>query len=712
MPVGATAISQYYGMVVCDFVMQRREDIERLLHPRGVALIGPVDRNAPEGPALAALSARWGDAYHLVDPRGGALGNVPIHQSLADVPGPVELGVLNVGRDSVAAAIEECGQRGLLNVIVTAGGFREMGEAGAAEEQKLVEIAHRHGMRLLGPNANANAFDAMPPPVNPRIRKIGLITQSGHMGRLIFQSSPHGVAFSRWVPTGNEADLEAADFIEYFAYDDDTAVIAGYFEGFRSGAKLRKALAAANAQGKPVVLIKVGRQEAASRMASSHTAHLTGTDAVVDGLFRQYGAIRVDDVDELIETAALHAKLAPLPHGPRVALYGISGGAVALMGELAEASGITVPIVSEETQRRLHEVLPAHIGVSNPIDNGNLYRTGSAEERRRVLPIIAADPSVDLLVCALTGIIPGVSDNFVADIVGFLEVSSKPVVVIWNSWDMESPAYQVLVRSGAPIFRSFRNCFQSLHGYFEYQQRLEGVGARPPYEPPPAGPEAPHATRTLEAGESAALLRRFGVPIPEERMASSAAEATDAVEIIGYPVVLKAPVAGFPHKSDVGLVRTGLASAGEVRAAFESLRARVRELVPDAAAQPIMVQRQVAPGTEVIIGITRDATLGPAILVGLGGIFTEVLRDVSVRPLPITEFDAGEMIHELKGFLLLEGVRGTPKADLQALTETILAVARLAADPDTRVVELDLNPVIAGPAGCVAVDSLIVVASA
>jgi acetate---CoA ligase (ADP-forming) len=697
-------------MIVPKLVVQRREDIERLFHPRGVAIIGPVDASSP-GPTLAALSARWGNGYHLVDPQGGALGAVPIYKRLADIPDPVELGVLNVSGKAVAAAIEECGQRGLLNVIVTAGGFREMGEAGAAEEQRLVDIAHRYGMRLLGPNANANAFDALPPPVNPRISKIGLITQSGHMGRLIFQSSPHGVAFSRWVPTGNEADLEAADFIEYFAYDEDTAVIAGYFEGFRSGAKLRKALAAANAQGKPVVVIKVGRREAASRMASSHTAHLTGSDGVVNGLFRQYGAIRVDDVDELIETAALHAKIAPPPQGSRVALYGISGGAVALMGELAEAAGITVPIVSEETQRRLHEILPAHIGVSNPIDNGNLYRTGSEDERRKVFPIIAADPSVDVLVCALTGIIPGISDNFVGDIVGFLEVSKKPIVVIWNSWDMESPAYEVLVKSGAPIFRSFRNCFQALHGYFEYQRRFEAVRARPAYEPPSAASAPVTSTRALVAGESLAMLRRYGVPVPEERMVDSAKEASAAARDMGYPVVLKAPLAGFPHKSDVGLVRNGLTSAEEVRVAFDSLRGRVLELAPEAKAQPIMVQRQVASGVEIIIGITRDATLGEAILVGLGGIFTEVLRDVSVRPLPITEFDAGEMIRELKGSALLDGVRGTPKADSHALMETIQAVARLAADPANRVVELDLNPVIAGAAGCVAVDSLIVVAS-
>jgi acyl-CoA synthetase (NDP forming) len=688
--------------------MPRRDDIDRLFHPRGVALIGPVDRSAAPDSVLAALGTRWGSSFYLVDARGGELGGMRIFERLEDIPGPLELGVLNVDRDSVSAAIDECGRRGLLNVIVTAGGFGELGEAGAAEEARLVADAQRYGMRMLGPNANANAFDAMPAPVNPRIRKIGLITQSGHMGRLIFQSSPHGVAFSRWVPTGNEADLEAADFIEYFAYDDDTAVIAGYFEGFRSGAKLRRALAAANNQGKPVVMIKVGRHEAASRMASSHTAHLTGSDEVIDGLFKQYGAIRVADIDELIETAALHAKLTPVPKGPRAALYGISGGAVALMGELAEAAGITVPILSAETQSRLHEVLPAHLGVSNPVDNGNLYRTGSEEERRKVFRLIAADPAVDVLVCALTGVIPGLTEKFAGDLVDFLERGAKPLVVIWNSWDMESPAYQVLVKSGAPIFRSFRNCFQSLYGYFEYHRRIGLVRSRPQYDLPDAPSATSDSGRTLDPAEAADLLQRYGVTVAPESTAGSPTEAVAAAGLIGYPVVMKIPLEGFPHKSDVGLVLTGLKSAEGVREGFSRLLARAAELAPGIEVG-VMVQRQVAAGTEIIVGITRDATVGPAILVGLGGIFTEVLRDVSVRPLPITEGDAAEMIRELRGFALLDGVRGTPRADLKALAETIMAVARLATDPANRVIELDLNPVIAGPSGCTAVDSLVVI---
>jgi acyl-CoA synthetase (NDP forming) len=692
--------------------MQIRSDIESLFHPRGVALIGPVDRKADPRAVLALPAKRWGTRYHFVDPAGGTIGEVRIHERVGDVPDPMDLAVLTVGKDAILETVGACGARSIRNLIVSTSGFGEMGPEGAALEARLVDAARRYGMRVLGPNAQANMFDAMDPPVHPRIGKIALVTQSGHMGRVIFQASPHGVAFSRWVPTGNEADLEASDFIEYFAYDEDTAVIAGYFEGFRDGAKLRRALRAAAAQGKPVVVIKVGRQQAASRMASTHSAHLTGVDAVIDGLFRQYGVIRVDDVDELIETAALHAKIAPAPKGERVALYGISGGAVALMAEQAEGQGVTVPVLSDETQRLLHEVLPAHLGVSNPVDNGNLYRGGTPERRRRVFELMAADPSIDVLVCALTGVIPGLTDDFAADILDFMRASDTPVVVTWNTWDLSSPAYAALVASGVPIFRSFRGCFRALASYFERGRRAAVISGRAPYEPAHEPRDETLALRTLDHAESSALLGRHGIPLARERLVTTEEDCAAAAEALGFPVVMKALIRDVPHKTDAGLVRIGVGSVTDAVAALAELVTRSRDLAPDSSGTRFLVQEQVPPGVEVIVGVIRDPTFGAAVVVGLGGVLTEVLKDVSVRPLPITTADAEEMLRDLRGFPVLLGVRGAPPVDLDALVRVILSVAELAEDPGLDVVELDLNPVIAGPRGAVAVDSLIVAAGA
>jgi acyl-CoA synthetase (NDP forming) len=620
--------------------------LERLFHPRGIATIGPGDR-------------------------------------IGDAPAPVDVAVIGVAGDAVLAAVAECGEAGVPFVIVTA--------SEVPDERALLAAVRRHGMRMLGPNGSRNIYEAMPEAPGPGSRKIALITQSGHMGRLISQSAPHGVAFSRWVPAGNEVDLEAADFIAYFAEDPETAVIAGYFEGFRDGGKLRRALHLAYANGKPVVLIKVGRNRAASRMAETHSAHLTGSDEVADGLFRQYGVVRVEDVDELIETAAMYAKIAPAGGEGRVALYGYAGGAVALMSEIAEGRGVAVPVLSPETQRGLHEVLPPQIGVSNPVDSGNLYREGTPEARRRVFDLIGADPAVDVLVCASTGVIRGITDDFIDDVLAFASTGVKPVVVVWSSWETRTPAYDRLIASGLPVFRSSRGCFQALHGLFERRRRAAVIADRAP----PQAPVRPRAgtTRVLSPLEAAALLDRFGIPRVEERVVESAAAARSAARDLGFPVVLKAHAPGIAHKSDAGLVRVRLDSEEAVVAAYAELAPR---------AELVVVQRQ-AEGAEMIVGVTGDPTLGPAVLVGLGGVFTEVLDDVSVRPVPLTSADAAEMVRELRGWRLLTGERGRPHADVAALESTILAVARLASE----VRSLDLNPVMVGARGAVAVDWLI-----
>jgi acetate---CoA ligase (ADP-forming) len=625
--------------------------LERLFHPRGIARLGPGDH-------------------------------------VRDVPPPVDVAVIGVTGDAVLAAIEECGEAGVPFVIVTA--------SAVPEERELLAAVRRHGMRMLGPNGSTNIYEAMPVAPGPALRKVALITQSGHMGRLISQAAPHGVAFSRWVPTGNEADLEAADFIQHFAEDPETAVIAGYVEGFRDGGKLRRALHTAFARGKPVVLIKVGRNQAASRMAETHSAHLTGSDEVIDGLFRQYGVVRVEDVDELIETAAMYAKIAPVGGSGRVALYGYAGGAVALMSEIAEGRGVTVPVLSDATQRGLHEVLPPDVGVSNPVDSGNLYREGTPEGRRRVFDLIGADPAVDVLVCASTGVIRGVTDDFISDVLAFAASGSKPVVVVWSSWETRTPAYDRLLESGLPVFRSSRGCFQALHGLFERRRRAAVIADRAVPSVPAAVRVPEAATRMLASTEAAALLERFAIPLVEERAVESAAAAGAAARALGFPVVLKASAPGVAHKSEAGLVRVGLGSERAVAEAWG-------ELAGPAAA--VVVQRQVE-GVELILGVTTDATLGPAVLVGLGGVFAEILDDVSVRPVPLTAADAAEMIRDLRGCPLLTGARGRPPADVAAVESVILALARLAEEaPGIR--SIDLNPVLAGERGAVAVDWLV-----
>ena len=254
-------------------MVQQRSDLEEFFHPRAVAIVGSVNRRARPEQLRAAYSERWGDRWFLVNARGGQVGDIPVYRHVTDIPCEVTLAVINVGTALVAGALEECGKHGVRYAIVFSAGFSEVGPEGAARERELGELARRYGMRVFGPNTNTNAFEVLPEPVHRRGGRIGLVTQSGHQGRPLVQATELGVAFSRWVPTGNELDLEAADFLEYFAYDDDTAVIAGYFEGFRHPDSLRRALEAANARGKPVVALKMGSTRAGTRMAACHTGH-------------------------------------------------------------------------------------------------------------------------------------------------------------------------------------------------------------------------------------------------------------------------------------------------------------------------------------------------------------------------------------------------------------------------------------------------------
>jgi acetate---CoA ligase (ADP-forming) len=692
----------------------RRSDLEEFFHPEGVAIVGSVDLGLPPERVRRLHSERWGDNWYLVNTKGGQVGDIPVYGRVTDIPGKVTLAVINVGTGLVAGVVDECGRHGVRYVIIFTAGFQEVGPEGAALEREVGEVAARYGIRVFGPNTNTNAFEHLPDPPHLRGGRIGLITQSGHQGRPLVQGAEFGAAFSRWIPTGNELDLEAADFIEYFAADPQTSVIAGYFEGFRDSQKLRRALGAANEARKPVVALKIGETEAGARTAVSHTGHLAGSDAVVSGLFHQHGVVRVRDLDELLETAALFAKLPP-GVGTRCGLYSISGGSGTLMAEVAELHGIEVPPLARSTQEALRALIEPYLTVANPVDNGAQFLLSAPiEDRRRVFELIVSDPSVDVLVVGLTGALGRLTDRFAEDLVTFADDLDKPVVVTWNSFKTDEKGFRLVVESGLPLFRSFRGCFGALSAFASYSRasrtfrRRRSLARRAPAEA--AGVLAEAGSGPLGADASRRLLEAFGVPLAAEGIAHSAAEAADIASTIGFPVVMKVACADFPHRSDSGLVELGVASPSATRTTYAELIETAGRLRRGAVIEGIQVQRQLPVGTEMIVGITRDPVLGPAVLVGTGGVFAEVLSDVAVRPLPLDRRDVNEMIQGLKGYELLRGARGRPKADLGALADIVMAVARVAASCGDRIEELDLNPVMVDQQGAYAVDRLLVVA--
>ena len=683
---------------------QVRADLEQFFHPDGVAILGRVDRDADPDTLLAEQRTRYGtDRVYFVNPKGGSIGPVTIYETAVDIPDPVELAIISVPARFCVDALDECGQKGIPYALIFTAGFSEVGPEGARLEEQLGAVAQQHGIRVFGPNTNTNAFEPMPEVENLRGGKIGLLTQSGHNGRPVVQNSMFGVAFSRWIPTGNELDLEAADFLEYFAYDDDTDVVAGYFEGFKDPVKLRRGLQAANDNGKPVIALKVGSTDAGARMASSHTGHLAGADAAVDGLFAQHAVTRVRDLDELADTAMLFAKL-PRGTGPALCLYSISGGSGTLMAEIAETAKLPIPALSADTQAALREFIPDYLTVSNPVDNGATVLGRPVEDRLKVLELLSADPAIDIIVIGITGALGAYTDNFGADIREFAPRAPKPIVVTWNSPKTDEPGFADVIASGVPVFRSFRNCFAALKAHSDYQAKATaGFRTRSPIA---VSDTERDAAAELD-GDARTLLEVFGVPLVTEELTSSADDAGAAAERLGFPVVMKIASADFPHKSDLGLVRVGVTDADDAKRVFEELVEQARIADTSATVDGVVVQQQLSGGVEMIVGANHDVVLGPTVLVGTGGVFAEVLEDVAVRPLPLDRDDAREMIGSLRGRALLEGARGQPPCDQDALADVILSVARLCTAAEGRLAELDLNPVVVTPDGATAVDWLV-----
>lgn len=686
-------------------------DIDLFLHPRTVAVIGVSEKPGAPGVSLFDKIRRkvegQGGRVFPVNPKASELYGLTCYPTLAAIPGEIDLGVILIA--DAAAALRQCVAKGCRFVVVFTAGFAETGAEGAAREAELVRIARAGGVRLFGPNTNLNAFETLDDLPGP---KIALLTQSGNQGRPIIQAQELGVAFSHWIPTGNESDLEFADFVEYFAGHAGTAVVAAYVEGFKDAAKLRRAADACARARKPIVLVKVGRSAAGSRMAQAHTGHLAGSDRIVDALCRQYGMVRVEDLDELLETASLFARW-PRPTGGRVCVYGISGGTSALLSDLIGAYGVAMPELAADTQRRLHEILPHYLTVRNPVDNGAaIQRTGKGAA---LLDAIADDPETDVVVTAIAGALPGITDVLARELVALHASGRKPVAVVWASPLTDDDAFRTLVAGRVPLFRSFRGCARGLAAFFGYHafaDRYVSPLARPGATAPAtiAIDGRPGASGALSEADSKRLLAAYGVPITREEVVAGADQAVAAAARIGLPVVAKIASPDIPHKSDAGLVRLGLTTPAAVEQAYRELDARAREHFPAARIDGVLVQEMVPGGIEAIVGVTIDPQLGPVVMFGLGGVLVEVLEDVALRPLPISRADAEAMVAEIRGRKILDGVRGRPAGDVAALVDAIVAVARLAEEHQEVLAELDVNPlVVLEPGrGVKALDALLV----
>ncbi|MER6114339.1 acetate--CoA ligase family protein [Streptomyces sp. NPDC001743] len=688
-------------------------DLDRFFRPASVAVIGASDTEGRPHTGitrqLIAWAERVGARLYPVHPTRESVFGRPCSPSVAALPEQVDLAVLLVG--DPLPVIEELAQAKVKFAVAFASGFAETGAEGAAAQARLAAAVERSGLRLLGPNTNLNAFEEFRDDLDGPA--IALITQSGHQGRPVYTLQELGVRLSHWAPTGNEADLETADFIAYFSQRPEVGAIACYVEGLKDGRSFLLAADRAARAGVPVVAVKVGRTETGARMAASHTGKLTGTDQVVDAAMRQFGVIRVDGLDELQDTAALLAR-ARKPMADGVVVYSISGGTGAHFSDLATGAGLSLPVLSEEKQAELHTWIPAYLNVANPVDNGG-HPVGDWRGRK-IIDAILADPEVGVLICPITGPFPPMSDKLAQDLVDAAEATDKLVCVVWGSPVGTEDAYRttLLGSSRVATFRTFGNCITAVKAYLDHHRFAASY--RSPFDEAPRTPSPSFrkAQALMRPGhqlsEHAAkqLLRAYGIRVPREQLVTSAAAAVRAAGLVGYPVVMKASGARLAHKTELGLVKVGLTSASQVRDAYRELTdiARYEGVELDG----ILVCQMVERGVEMMVGVTQDALFGPTVTVGLGGVLVEVLHDAAVRVPPFGEDQARAMLGELRGRALLEGVRGGLPVDVDALVEVVLRVQRMALELGDDLCELDINPlmVLSRGQGAVALDALAV----
>jgi acetate---CoA ligase (ADP-forming) len=704
----------------------RDVDLDAFLAPKTIALIGASEQSRKPNTAMTRKFDVWarehGATFYPVHPTYETVLGHRVYPSIFDIPGDIDLAIILTGR--AVDTFEEVLARKAKFAVIFAAGFSETGKDGEKLEARLADLVAGGDVRLLGPNTNLNAFEQFRDDLTGP--SIALVTQSGHQGRPVFQGQELGIRLTHWAPTGNEVDLEFADFCRYFADQDEVGVIACYIEGFKDGRTLMLAADHAAKLRKPIVMVKVGRTETGSSMAQSHTGHLTGSDAITDAVFRQLGITRVDGLDELLEVSASFARTQPeaMPAWakkkvePGVCVYAISGGTGAHMADMLAAADLRLPPLARETQKLLHDgLIPAYLRVSNPVDCGG---PPVADARgRQILDAIVADPKTEIIVVPITGAVVAFSEPFTRDLIDVAKTTDKPIFVVWGSPPgTDDTYYKRMLDGGLPVFRTFGNCVKAVRAYVDYwrfSHRYRSAFDTAAVKPLPAAKRARAIIKTAAPGEalsehaSKQLLATYGIKASKDVLVGSEAAAVKAAAGLGYPVVMKVSSPDLLHKSDLGLVRVGVGSAKEVRAAYTELMASARRAGgKQARIEGVLVCEMVSGGVETVVGVSRDPLFGPVVMAGLGGIFVEVLEDVTFRVPPFDEHEARRMLHELAGFRMLEGVRGAKPADIDALVDVIMKVSRLALDLSDEIAELDINPLVVRPRGAVALDALVV----
>src|SRR6266849_6676806 len=697
--------------------------LDTFFSPGSIALIGASrDQEKIPGRLLSMLRKNeFPGKIYPINPNYGDIEGLKCFSSIADVGQPIDLAIVIIPAKAVLGALEQCAAAGVKNAVIISSGFAEEGGDSAAMQDAIAELAKRTGMRISGPNAEgfysevqrvAATFSPTVDvkPNEPRLiatkRRIGIVAQSGGIGFAIYhRARALGIALSYVISAGNESDLGAGEFFEYMVQDASTDVILLFIEGIRDVEKFLAAARRAAEIGKPVIVTKVGRSGAGERGAASHTASMAGWSAAYDAVFAKHGFIVSNDLDEAVTIAAV-LTTNPLPKGDRVAVLTVSGGAGIWGADTVSMQGLQVPELSKSIQAEISALLPSYGATGNPIDvTAQGVHSGGLQ---RSIDLLDVSDEVDAILVVLSLSSDTRMPFKQAALKPVLSAQNKPIV--FYSYTLPSDfARMELAASGAVV----------LSGLTHVGVAMRRMVERAKFRLAPPAEAAALSTRdisahlncpTLSESDSKALLRNAGIGLPDEVLVTEKSKLDNAIARVGFPLVMKIQSPDILHKSEVGGVRVNIATKGEVFLAYEALMESARRHRPDAAIQGVLVGPMAKKGVEIIIGTMQDATFGPMIMVGFGGITTELFRDVIYRPAPISAAEATAMLAELKAAPLLSGFRGAAKADIAALSKLIAQVSLLAADFRNQISEIEINPVLVHPEGqgVTVVDALVV----
>ncbi|MCL4465354.1 MAG: acetate--CoA ligase family protein [Chloroflexi bacterium] len=708
----------------------QRESLRAILEPQSVAIVGASDDFSKINgrPLKYLLEFKYGGRILPINPKYGEIAGLRCYPNLEVIDCDIDLAIVAVPAKAVSDVLESCAKRGVKSAVVFSSGFAEMGEEGKAAQERIGVLARESGLLVCGPNSLgiANLTSGMTASFSQTLERkpasgpIGFITQSGAFGTFLFgMALESGLTFKYFISSGNEADLEFADYVDYVLDDPEVRVIAGYVEGLKNGGKLKEVARKAASLGKPIVLIKVGRSSAGTRAARSHTGSMTGTDAVYSAAFEELGIVRADTEEQLLDYASAFLSSARLPQGRGVGIVTQSGGAGVLAADRAEMVGLVVPELQDETKKQLLGVVPRFGATGNPVDVTAQFIAEPALLRDSIA-LVDRDPQVNGMVFCL-GLMDLHWSRVAAELTELSKTVTNPLYVSWTA--APSEALEALRSAGIPVFPTPTRTIDALAAATSFNMRREAASQR---VFPAAGPAVlPEVVRQLIHGaraqgrdhllewEAKQVLAAFGVPVPRGQLVGSSAEALQTAEALGYPVVVKAQAIGLLHKSDARVIELNVANAQQLRLAHARVLARAREHGSPEAIRGILVEEMVNGGLEVITGVSYDPSFGPVLLVGLGGIFTEILRDVALHLCPLEVSEAAQLLQKLRGYQLLTGARGTTKRDLASLYEALAAVSRMAAALEGVAAEIDVNPLLVLPEGqgVKAVDALITLRS-